>query len=198
MRSLERRKHLRGLARVLPSVFLLVACVCVAAAQQFEGLDLDGKLVDPIKAAAGKPVVLVFVRTDCPISNRYAPELRRLQAKYAGSASFWMVYPDKDETAAQVRRHMQEYGYRVPALRDPAHQLVKAVKAQATPEAVVFGPQGRVAYRGRIDDWYVSPGRARPAPTSHELQEALQAVTSGKSPRVASTVAIGCSIADLE
>jgi hypothetical protein len=39
--------------------------------------------------------VLVFVRTDCPISNRYAPELRRLQDRFAPRGmAFWLVYPD--------------------------------------------------------------------------------------------------------
>ncbi len=39
-------------------------------------LDLSGKVVDPFEMAAGKPVVFIFVRTDCPISNRYAPTIQ--------------------------------------------------------------------------------------------------------------------------
>ncbi|MGC1581608.1 MAG: hypothetical protein WA766_09000, partial [Candidatus Acidiferrales bacterium] len=44
-------------------------------------LDLNGKSVDPLKAAPGKIVVLIFVRTDCPISNRYAPAIQRIIKK---------------------------------------------------------------------------------------------------------------------
>ena len=45
--------------------------------------DLDGRLVDPLALPAGtRAHVLVFTTTDCPISNRYAPEIQRLAAAY--------------------------------------------------------------------------------------------------------------------
>jgi hypothetical protein len=37
--------------------------------------DLTGKSVDPFKLSAGRVLVFLFVRTDCPISNRYAPAI---------------------------------------------------------------------------------------------------------------------------
>jgi len=59
-------------------------------------LDLAGGRVDPLPAAGAGPAVLVFVRTDCPIANRYAPELRRLQDRFVrGGVAFWLVYPDQ-------------------------------------------------------------------------------------------------------
>src|SRR5205809_1032070 len=51
--------------------------------------DLSGAPIDPLQFAPGKITVLVFVRTDCPISNRYAPTIKRLSAAYADKASFW-------------------------------------------------------------------------------------------------------------
>ena len=42
-------------------------------------VDLDGRRIDPFAAApAIRANAFVFTTTDCPISNRYAPEIRRL------------------------------------------------------------------------------------------------------------------------
>jgi thiol-disulfide isomerase/thioredoxin len=183
-------------------VLLLGACLGVLTAQggerqRIEGVDLDGKRVNPLKAGSGKPVVLVFVRTDCPISNRYAPTVQRLQTEYAGRAVLWLVYPDNDETAEQIRKHLQEYGYTLPVLRDPDHELVRISRAEITPEAAVFGARGELAYHGRIDNLYESVGRARNAASTHELSDALQAAVDGKTPKVSTAPAVGCSIMDM-
>ena len=45
-------------------------------------LDLDGKRVNPLNSNAGRPVVLVFVREDCPISRRYAPTIQRISDEH--------------------------------------------------------------------------------------------------------------------
>ena len=56
---------------------------------------------------------------------------------------------------------------------------------------------GRIVYRGRIDDRYVDLGLERPAPTKHDLADALAAVVDGKPVQQATTQAVGCFIADL-
>jgi hypothetical protein len=54
-------------------------------------VDLEGKAVDPFGGAA-KVRVFIFLRSDCPVSNRYAPELKRLSDEFAPrSAVFSMV-----------------------------------------------------------------------------------------------------------
>lgn len=170
----------------------------VRANQPLTGVDLAGKPVDPLHADVGKPVVLIFVRTDCPISNRYAPTIQRLSAQYAGEAAFWLIYPDKSESSAAIEQHLHAYGYKLPALHDPQHSLVKLGQAQVTPEVAVFDASGQLVYHGRIDNWYVTFGHARPAPTTHELDDALQAVLKGSKPQVTTASGIGCYISDLE
>jgi thiol-disulfide isomerase/thioredoxin len=161
-------------------------------------LDLNGKNVDPLKAGAGKVVVLIFVRTDCPISNRYAPTIQRIISAYEGKVAFWLVYPDRAETAEMIRKHGTEYGYKISALRDTEHALVRESQVKITPEVAVFDASERLVYHGRIDNWYVDFGRARSAATTHELDDAIQAALAGKLPPVRVTDAIGCYISDLE
>jgi len=167
-------------------------------AQQPTGVDLAGKPVDPLRTNPGMPVVLIFLRTDCPISNRYAPTIQRLSAEYAGKTVFWLIYPDRSESSAAIEQHLRDYGYKLPALHDPQHSLVKLGQAQVTPEVAVFDAGGQLVYHGRIDNWYQDFGHSRSAPTTHELNDAVQAVLSGKTPQVTTASGVGCYISDLE
>ena len=166
--------------------------------EQPTSFDLSGTPVDPLKAAPGKVVVLLFVRTDCPISNRYAPTIQKLSAQYAGKAAFWLVYPDKAESPEAIRKHEQDFGYKLSALRDVRHALVKESRAQITPEAAVFDVNRRLVYHGRIDNLYEDFGRARTAATTHELDDAIVAAINGKTLAVDNAPAVGCYISDLE
>ena len=161
-------------------------------------MDLNAKPLDPFKASHGKLVVLVFVRTDCPISNRYAPEIQRLSAANAAAARFWLVYPDRNESAEQIRAHDKDYGYSISALRDPQHALVKASDATITPDAALFTANGRLIYHGRIDNWFVEMGRARSAPTTHDLEEAIETAVKNPNASLPSAQPVGCYISDLD
>jgi hypothetical protein len=159
--------------------------------------DLDGSPYDPISTDS-VGTVLIFVRTDCPVSNRYAPTLRRICKTYTGrDIRFFLVYPNPDVTPPEIRKHMTEYSYPCPALRDPEHTLVRRAGAKITPEAAVFTRDGELVYRGRIDNQYVDFGKYRPKPTRADLEEALDAVLTGKRVTFRETEAIGCLIEDL-
>jgi len=179
-------------------MFVAAAVFCAALAQAQTALDLEGRAVSPLAADSSKVVVLVFLRRDCPVSSRYAPEIQQISKQYADRAAFWLVYPDKTETPQAIRKYLQDYGYRLPALRDPDHVLVKLGRAQITPEVAVFDRDRRLVYDGRIDDWYVDLSRARPAPTTHELEDAIRAASSGKPVAKSEVRGVGCYISDLE
>jgi thiol-disulfide isomerase/thioredoxin len=186
--------------RSIFSAGLFFACLgCGARAQTRQtAFDLDGKPSNPIARASGKVVVLVFLRQDCPVSSRYAPVIQQISDRYQHDASFFLVYPDKAESAQTVRKYLADYGYHLPALRDPEHALVKQAQAEITPEAAVFNRDGRLIYHGRIDNWYVEFGRSRPAPTTHELADAIDAAIAGKAVVVSTVKGVGCYISDLE
>jgi hypothetical protein len=188
-------RRMRLIAGVLAGLAL---CGPAARAGQVRLLDLENRSVDPLHAAPGtKATVLLFVTTDCPISNRYAPEVARLFESFAPKGvSFWLIYPNPAESPQAIRDHLVSFGYPMRALRDPAHALAKLVHATVTPEAVVVAGE-RVVYRGRIDDRYVELGVQRPAPTRRDLEDALTAVLAGKAVPLPTTPAVGCVIADL-
>jgi thiol-disulfide isomerase/thioredoxin len=156
-------------------------------------VDLDGKPADPF--AAGQPVVLLFLRTDCPVSNSYAPEIRRLRDTYSGTGiAFWMVYPDPDEPIADIRRQLADYQLTGPALRDPKTALARLAQARVTPEAAVFNAAHALVYHGRIDDRFAAFGVKRTEPTQRDLAEVLDCIVAGRAVTNAPARAVGCAI----
>lgn len=176
----------------------LVLCMFSGALCAQQALDLDGRAVDPLARDSGKVVVLVFLRRDCPVSSRYAPSIQQISQRYADMAKFWLVYPDKTETATEIRKSVNDFGYHIPVLRDPEHTLVKLAHVQITPEVAVFDRSRRLIYDGRIDDWFIDLGRARPAPTSHELEQAIRTAAAGQTVARSEIRGVGCYISDLE
>ena len=179
---------------------LLATMVAVALVQGSVRVEpLTGGVLDPLAAPKGvKAIVFLFTSTDCPISNRYAPELRRLAQTFVSQGvMFRLVYPNPAEDAVAIRAHMAAFAYAgaIDALRDPKHALVKFVGATITPEAAVYAA-GRVQYRGRIDNRFVDFGVDRPAATEHDLHDAIAAVLAGKPVAHPETQAVGCYIAD--
>jgi hypothetical protein len=161
---------------------------------------LSGAPVDPLLAPAGtKAIVFLFTSTDCPISNRFAPEVRRLAGEFGPKGVLLrLIYPNPAESAAAISEHLTAYGYAgAEAFRDPAHALVALVKATITPEAAVMAG-GRLVYHGRINDRYVDLGVERAKPTTHDLEDALNAVLAGKPVAHPVTQAVGCYIADFK
>ncbi|PYT48650.1 MAG: hypothetical protein DMG44_13595 [Acidobacteria bacterium] len=190
-----RRLSMASLA-MTAALVLFVLSFPMAAGQQ--ALDLGGSPKDPLKQTPGKVVVLVFVRTDCPISNRYAPLLQEMSVKYGSEAAFWLVFPDKNESPESIRSYLQEFNYKLPALRDREHSLVKKSGAKVTPEAAVFNSKRALVYHGRIDDLYREFGKARRAATTHELADAIEAASKGVAPPSAAAEGVGCFISDLK
>ena len=195
--SLAYKSKAAALALLCAATTLLAACSEPPAAPGIELPDLAGTLVDPL-ASDADATVFVFARTDCPISNRYAPEVRRIHESFAAqSVAFWLVYVDPNESVEEINRHIAEYGYELDVLRDPEHRLVDRTGVRVTPEVAVFSNRGEMVYRGRIDNRFPDFLKARAAATVHDLVQALEATLDGKAVENPRTDAVGCYIEDL-
>jgi hypothetical protein len=178
------------MARFLCAWVLLAA----VSARPLEIRAVDGAVLRPLTpdGAAG---VLLFVSTDCPVSNRYAPEIQRLcTAAAVRGVPCTLLYEDADVRPDAVRTHLREYGYALPAAIDTDGAVAAAVKATITPEAVVVDRGGGVRYRGRIDNLFAALGTSRQVVTSHDLRDAIDAVVANRPVARPQTDAIGCFI----
>jgi hypothetical protein len=178
----------------------LLASGCGRARIELDSLPLDltGSPVDPFAVEETTVTAFLFIGTECPISNRFAPEIRRVGDAFdEENVVFWFVYPDPAETPESVRQHLAEYGHQTQqVLLDPEHALAQAVGVTRTPEVAVYDADWNRVYRGRINNRFVDFGRTRPAATTHEFESAIAATLEGRTVSVPETEAIGCFIAD--
>ena len=186
---------------VLVTLSLVMACACIHATEPY-GLDLQGRPVRQLAGPGVRLVVLIFAASDCPISNRYVPEIARLSHEYSPrGVRVWWVFPNSDDTAPIIARHNAEFAISESIVLDSRQTLVNLAHVAVTPEAAVFAvvnDELHEVYRGRIDDRYLSIGRQRPQPTRRDLEAAIAAALAGESvPRPAGPP-VGCSIIPLQ
>jgi thiol-disulfide isomerase/thioredoxin len=181
------------------SFFLYTGLALAAAAL---ATSLDDRPINRLAPPDAPAIVLFFAATDCPISNRYVPEVERLAAEFQPQrVRFWFVYPNPGDTAPVILEHDRAFHITTPTAVDAAQTLTNMARATTTPEAVVFAQrdgQLKEMYRGRIDDRYISLGKERPQAMHHDLEGAIRAVVQGKPVPPAGGPAVGCSIVKLQ
>jgi hypothetical protein len=182
------------------AALVIMHCAALAATAPY-GVDLDGHPVMLAQSTA-PAIVLFFTASDCPISNRYEPEMLRLEQEFAPSrVEFWWVYPNPEDTASVIRKHQSQFAGSAHIIVDTSQSLVHLTQVTVTPEAAVLIPENgtlREIYHGRIDDRYISFGQERPRAMHNELENAISAVLARHTVPKSGGPPVGCSIVPLE
>lgn len=161
----------------------------------FSLLDLAGKTHTERDYSHAKAAVFFFVAAECPISNRYSPEVNSIVAQYSQeNIAFYAVHSEPDIERQTAIRHAADYGYRFPVLLDRRQVLASQFGVMMTPTVVVVSTAGEVLYRGRIDNRYIDFGRFRNVGITPDLRNALDSVVQGKRVEVPLTKTVGCAI----
>jgi AhpC/TSA family len=165
------------------------------------GTNLNGQPVEQIAPAGTSAVVLFFAASDCPISNRYIPEIERQEREFAADGvRFWWVYPNPEDTAAVIRSHDEQFDIHAETVLDTNQRLTRLAHATMTPEVAVFVPASaglHEVYRGRIDNRYIALGQEHPWATRHDLEAAIRAVLAHQPVPGPGGPDVGCSIVPL-
>jgi peroxiredoxin len=141
-----------------------------------------------------KVVVLVFLGTECPLAEVYAPKLAEVARKFeARGVGVFGVDSNSQDGPVAIGRFADRHVLPFAVLKDVSHDLADRLGAERTPEVFVLDDSRAVVYRGRIDDQYAI-GIHRPAPTRHYLIDALEAVLAGRPVATPRTNAVGCAI----
>jgi len=178
---------------------LLLVGSAWAGSFEFSLKDAKGVTHTAAELSRDKATVFIFVATECPNSNSYAPVVARLYREYSPrGVAFFNVYSDPSDSGSTVRKHDSDYQTPFRALLDPHQTLARETGARFTPEVVIVGPQGQQLYRGRIDNRFVEPGTTRYQPTENDLGDALGAIVEGKRVPHPVTRTIGCAIPGME
>ncbi len=163
-----------------------------AAPVPLRAMGIDGKVYDLANEPTAKATALVFVATQCPISNKYVPELNRLAALQPTGVRLFAVISDPTVTRAAAAQYVKDYQISFPVLFDASGELARRLLPKVTPEALVLDAAGAVQYRGRIDDTWGDLRKQKVAASTHDLADALASVAAGKTPLVTKTDVVGC------
>src|SRR5579863_2972901 len=103
-----------------------------AGSLAFSLKDANGTTHTGAELGREKATVLIFVATECPNSNTYAPILARLYRDYSPrGVTFFHVYSDPADTAAAVRKHDSDFKIPFATLHDPHQTLARETGARS-------------------------------------------------------------------
>lgn len=139
--------------------------------------------------------VILFIDTECPISQSYMPELKKLAEQYqSGNVHFECVFPVYTVTDKEIKSFLKKYGVLFPGFPDKDHKTASRYHAKVMPEVVLLDTNGQTVYQGAIDNWYTGLGKNRPKPTEFYLHDAIEATLNGNPVMTRRTEAVGCLI----
>ncbi|HXT22927.1 MAG TPA: thioredoxin family protein [Thermoanaerobaculia bacterium] len=193
----------RRLALAFAAAVLLPACsrataseIAVGApAPDFSLTDLAGK-THHLADYKGRVVVLEWINPNCPFSRRHAEEGTMTRTAAAHSDVVWLGINSTAKghgdflPATQHTKYDQDHGIRYPVLVDSDGKVGHAYGASTTPHMFVIDEQGKVIYRGAIDDDPYGRGKKR----TNFVEAALDDHAAGKPINPSSTKSYGCSV----
>jgi peroxiredoxin len=155
----------------------------------------DGRSVSLHDFKDKRAVVVVFIGTECTLSNGLLPTVAHLHEEYAPrGVQFLAVNSNRQDTPERVAAHARKYTIPFPVLKDTGNVVADCFGARRTPEAFLLDGERKIRYQGRIDDQF-GIGYKRPKPTHRDLADAIDAVLVGKPVAQPTTPVAGCIIA---
>jgi thiol-disulfide isomerase/thioredoxin len=139
-----------------------------------------------------KAIVLVFLGTECPVSNLYVPGLIELEKKFRSKkVQFLAIYANESEDLEQIAVHATDRDLPFPVLKDSHQRLADNLGVTRVPTVVVLDGEFNLRYRGRVSDQYGVASK-QPKASRADLAEAITEVLAGGKVSVAETETDGC------
>jgi len=137
-----------------------------------------------------KGTVLIFIATQCPVSNGYNERMEKLAQDFkARGINVIGINANSTESVADVKDHAAKNNLTFTILKDNGNKVADLLGATRTPEAYFLDASNKLLYHGRIDN-----SRDITQVNSSELRDALEATLAGKPVAKATANAFGCSI----
>jgi thiol-disulfide isomerase/thioredoxin len=167
-------------------------------------MDIDGN-EHKAQSFMGKVTVVNFFSITCPIQQNWDPTLTAIQKKYADKGVVFLnvdsnvteigEQPQKAEGDAKpydkVRKYLKENELPYTVLVDHGNVFADFMQAKTTPHVFVFGTDGRLVYRGLIDD---DQKQAKGDKAKHYLKDLLDKMLAGEKVAPSENEPVGCSI----
>ncbi|HEX8566031.1 MAG TPA: thioredoxin family protein [Pyrinomonadaceae bacterium] len=161
-----------------------------AKVENFTLADTEGKQrsFNDLKGKNG--ALIVFMSAQCPVVKGYAERINALAKEYgAKGISVIGMNSNATESLDYVKSNMTERSHSFTMLIDKGNVIADKFGATVTPEVYLFDKDGKLVYRGAIDN-----DRSGENITARPLQDAVDATLAGKAVAKTETKAFGCSI----
>jgi peroxiredoxin len=169
---------------------LLQSAETIKKVENFTLEDYNGAKHALTDYKSAKAIVLMFIATQCPVSNAYNERMVHLYKEYAAKGiAFVGINSNKQENVEEIKKHATEHGFSFPVLKDNNNVIADKLAASVTPEIFVLNKKFDVLYHGRIDD-----SRRASDVKSDDLRIVLDELLAGKRVTVSETKAFGCTI----
>jgi peroxiredoxin len=155
----------------------------------------DGNSYSLASFADASVLVTVFISNGCPTVRAYEDRLADLHRRYSGRGVRLLAINANDphlsprDAYEEMVKRADEHQFPFLYLKDELGTVAMALGAICTPHAFVFDKTRRLRYQGRIDD-----ARDPAAVTSHDLEDAVEALLVGRPVPNSVTDPFGCSI----
>ena len=168
-------------------------------ASDFNLKNIDGKNISLAGFKSAKGYIVVFTCNTCPYAMAYEDRLIALNKKYAAQGYPVVAINPNDpvaqpaDTYEKMQQKAKNKGFNFPYLMDPNHVITKQYGANRTPHVFLLQKTGKgnvVQYIGAIDN----DTEGKSADKINYVQNAIDAIASGKKPAITTTKAIGCTI----
>ena len=137
-----------------------------------------------------KATVVIFISTQCPVSNHYNERIVALHNDYKDQGvQFIGINSNRNESVEEIAEHNKTSKFDFAVLKDLGNEIADKFKARRTPEVYLLDEKRILRYRGAIDN-------SQKNPETHYLRETLDLVVTGEEiPEDRKTTkAFGCTI----
>lgn len=137
-----------------------------------------------------KATVLMFISTQCPVSNAYNERIVALHNDYKNQGvQFIGINSNRNESVKEIAEHNKANEFHFLVLKDLKNEIADNFKAKRTPEIYLLDEKRVLRYHGAIDN-------SQQDPETPYLRVALDLVVAGKEipEDLKKTKAFGCTI----
>jgi peroxiredoxin len=133
------------------------------------------------------PTAYMIIGVKCGATPGYEKRFRAVEDEFrAKGVDFFWVFPNKTESLEEKQAWMKKVGLKGGMIDDTGAKITKALECKQTAQAILTDADGKIAYRGGIDDSKSEDGVKR-----RHLAEAIKELQAGKAVSVTSAKAFG-------
>jgi peroxiredoxin len=168
-------------------------------AADFKLKNIDGSWVSLGDYPEAKGFIVIFTCNHCPYAKAYEDRIIALDKEYSKKGFPVIAINPNDavsypaDSYENMQKRAEEKGFTFPYLYDEKQEIFPVYGATRTPHVFVLNKDSKgltVEYIGAIDDNYEDASKV----SKKYVEDAVDALLSGKKPEVTYTKAIGCSI----